>query len=269
MPVRREGLPAVAEPYSIRRLGPTRGPGPRPSGPSDAESPADRARWFVQGGVVTRQTEGMDMTRVGLTLLILLGTGGAPGEARAQRLSLAPEIGIYIPTEKLVDATNGTVGEMEAGLSLGARLGLRFGDRIGIHVSGAYVPTTFALDPAGGEPERHDARLFNGTGQAVVFLLPPQSMLSVFLNGGIGVVSRGGVAFTGAAETTNVTGVAGAGATVRLGRIALSAGAELFAYKASYEAGGVSSSELSQRDIQIRLGLGFPLRGGGMVGKRP
>jgi len=61
------------------------------------------------------------MTRVGLMLLILLGTGGAPGEARAQRLRLAPEIGIYIPTENLVDATKGTVGEMEAGLSLGAR----------------------------------------------------------------------------------------------------------------------------------------------------
>lgn len=200
-----------------------------------------------------------------LALTVALATAFVPVKAAAQRLSLAPEIGVYIPTEKLVDATNGTVGEMEAGLSLGARLGLRFGDRIGLSVSGAYVPTTFALDPAGGQPERRDARLFNGAGQVVIHLLPPSGMLSVFLNGGVGVISRGGVAFTNAAENTNVTGVAGAGASVRLGGIALSAGAELFSYKARYEPGGISSSELSQRDIQIRLGLGLPF-GGGMLG---
>jgi hypothetical protein len=199
-------------------------------------------------------------------LTVALATAFLPVKAAAQRFSLAPEIGVYIPTEKLVDAASGTVGELEAGLSLGARLGLRFGNRIGLSVSGAYVPTTFALDPAGGEPERRDAHLFNGTGQVVVHLLSPSGMLAVFVNGGVGVISRGGVAFTDAAETTNVTGVAGAGASVRLGGIGLSAGAELFSYKARYEPGGVSDSELSQRDIQIRLGLGIPFGAGGMRG---
>jgi hypothetical protein len=201
-----------------------------------------------------------------LALTVALATAFLPVQVAAQRFSLAPEIGFYIPTEKLVDAASGTVGELEAGLSLGVRLGLRFGDRIGLSVGGAYVPTTFALDPAGGEPERRDARLFNGTGQVVVHLLPPRGMLSIFLNGGVGVISRGGVAFTNAAETTNVSGVAGAGASVRLGGIALNAGAEVFSYKARYEPGGLSSSELSQRDIQIRLGLGIPFGGGGMTG---
>jgi hypothetical protein len=202
-----------------------------------------------------------------LVLTVALATAFLPASAATQSFSLAPEIGFYVPTEKLVNAANGTVGELEAGLSLGARLGLRFGDRIGLSVSGAYVPTTFALDPAGGEPERRDARLFNGTGQVVVHLLRPGGMLSIFLNGGVGVISRGGVAFTDAAESTNVSGVAGAGAAVRLGGIALSAGAEVFSYTARYEPGGVSSSELSQRDIQIRLGVGFPVGGrGGMLG---
>jgi len=62
--------------------------------------------------------------------------------AAAQRFSLAPEIGVYIPTEKLIDASNGTVGELEGGFSLGARIGLWVGDRIGLNVSGACVPTT-------------------------------------------------------------------------------------------------------------------------------
>lgn len=205
------------------------------------------------------------MTRA-LVLALLLALVLLPSPAAAQRFSLAPEIGVYIPTEKLVDASNGTVGELEAGLSLGARAGLWFGDRIGVNLSGTYVPTTFALSPSGGTPEQRDARLFNGTGQLVVFLLPRQSLLSVFLNGGMGLVSRGGVAFTNSAETTNMSGVVGAGATLRLGGLALSAGAELFSYTAEYDAEGLVSSELSQRDIQIRLGLGFPLRGGGRMG---
>jgi len=199
-----------------------------------------------------------------LALVLIFGLHAAP--AAAQRFSLAPELGVYIPTEKLVDATDGTVGELEAGLSLGARLGLRFGDRVGLSVSGAYVPTTFTLSPTGGSPEQHDARLFNGTGQLMVFLLPRRSLFSVFLNGGVGVVSRGGVAFTNAAETTNVTGVVGAGATLRLGGMALSAGAELFSYTAEYDPDGLVSSELSQRDVQIRLGVGIPFGGGGMMG---
>ena len=73
-------------------------------------------------------------------------------------------------------------------------------------------PTTFALSPARGSPERTDARLFNGSGQLAVFLLPRRSLVSLFLSGGVGVISRGGVAFTGSAETTNVSRVFGAGA---------------------------------------------------------
>jgi hypothetical protein len=105
--------------------------------------------------------------------------------------------------------------------------------------------------------------LFNGTGQLVVFLLPRRSILSVFLNGGVGVLSRGGVAFTDAAETTSMSGVLGGGATLRLGGIALSAGAEVFNYTAEYASGGAVTSERSQRDVQIRLGFGIPFGGGG------
>jgi hypothetical protein len=186
--------------------------------------------------------------------------------AAAQRFSFAPEIGVYIPTEKLIDASNGTVGELEAGFSLGARIGLWVGDRIGLNVSGAYVPTTFAFSSSGGPSEQQDAKLFNGAGQLVVFLLPRRSILSVFLTGGVGVVSRGGVAFTDAAETTNLSGVLGAGASVQLGMISLNAGSELFSYAAEYDAGGLVGDRLSQRDIQVRLGFGIPFGGGGMLG---
>ncbi|HEX9563627.1 MAG TPA: hypothetical protein VF981_06640 [Gemmatimonadaceae bacterium] len=203
------------------------------------------------------------LTRL-LTALLLLATAGP--RADAQRLSLAPEIGFYIPTEKLLDAANGNVGEIEAGPSFGLRLALALGSRLSLSVGGSYVPTTFAFRPGGGTPESRDARLFNGAAQLVAFLLPPTGLLSVFVNGGAGVVSRGGVAFTDDADRTDVTGVVGGGATLRLGGMTVTAAADLYSYTAEYAGTTAVSSELRQLDVQLRLGLG--LFGGAMGARR-
>jgi hypothetical protein len=192
-----------------------------------------------------------------------LWTASAP----AQGFSLSPEIGFYIPTEKLIDAAGGEVGEIEAGPSFGLRLGIGLGHRVSLSVGGAYVPTTFAFSPDGGEPEQRDARLFNGVAQVMLYLIPPTSPLSLFVNGGVGVISRGGVAFTDQAETSDLSGVFGGGATVRLGGISLTAGADVFSYTAQYTGTGAVASELKQLDVQLRLGLG--LFGGSLTGFQP
>ncbi len=191
----------------------------------------------------------------------------APLDAAAQRLSLSPEIGFYIPTENLVEIANGTAGELEAGPSFGLRLLLGLGQRVSLSVGGAYVPTTFEFRSSGGPVTEQDARLFTGAGQVVVYLIPPTSPLSLFLNGGVGVVSRGGVAFTDAAEKTDMSGVFGAGATIRLGGLAVTAGADAYSYKAKFEGSSAVESEVTQLDINLRLGLGIPF-GGGAMGKR-
>lgn len=182
---------------------------------------------------------------------------GSPAIAPAQRLSVAPEIGVYIPTELLADAASGTAAELEAGPSFGLRLGVLLGDRVTLSFGGSYVPTTFALRPGGGQPEQRDARLFNGAGQLMLFVLPPTSVLSLFVNGGVGVVSRGGIAFTNESETTNVAGVFGGGAALRLGGVIVTAGADLYRYTAEYHGAAAVASELRQLDVQIRLGLGI------------
>jgi hypothetical protein len=91
-------------------------------------------------------------------------------------------------------------------------------------------------------------------------------MLSVFVNGGAGVVSRGGVAFTDNADRTDVTGVVGGGATLRLGGMSVTAAADVYSYTAEYTGTTAVSSELKQLDIQLRLGLG--LFGGAMGARR-
>jgi len=206
------------------------------------------------------------MSRVPKVALGVLLLAAAGARVEAQRFSIAPEIGFYIPTEKLVDAANGTVGELEAGPSFGLRLGLGLGNRVTLTVGGAYVPTTFALEPGGGQVEQRDARLFTGAAQLMFFLIPPTSPLSVFINGGVGAVSRGGVAFTAEAEKTDVSGIFGGGALLNLGGFALLVGADVFSYTAEYTGTQAVTSEIKQLDVQLRLGLGFGM--GGSLGLR-
>jgi len=196
-----------------------------------------------------------------LAIALLLGTSV---RAEAQKFSFAPQIGFYIPTQQLVEGVQtGTfdTAELEAGPSFGARFGLWFGERFGIDLSGNYVPTTFKLVDNGNEVSSQDAKLFNGAAQAVFFVLPRTSPLSLYLNGGVGVVSRGGVAFTNAANKTDVAGVIGAGAGIKLGGLALTLGADLFAYTAKVEEGVTTESEFKQKDVQLKLGLGIPFGG--------
>lgn len=191
-----------------------------------------------------------------------------PSHAWAQNFSISPEIGFYIPTENLVEIANGTAGELEAGPSFGLRLGMGLGRRVSLSVGGAYVPTTFAVSQSGGPVTERDARLFTGAGMLVLYLIPPSSPLSIFLNGGVGVVSRGGVAFTDDAENTDVSGVFGGGASVRVGGLAITAGADAYSYKAKYQGTTATESELTQLDINLRLGLGVPFGGGSPMGTR-
>lgn len=201
-----------------------------------------RTGWLVAGGMA-----------------LALGSGGT---AQAQRFSLTPQIGLYVPTKAMYDVgTTGDLYQLEAGPSFGARIGLWFGNRIGIDVSGNYVPTTFRLDSATTSLASQSARLFTGAGQVVIFLIPSSSPLSLYVNGGVGVVSRGGVAFTSQAKTTDISGVFGGGVALRLGPIGLHLGSDLFAYKAQYQGSTTTSQELSQLDIQLHLGLGVPFGG--------
>jgi len=180
------------------------------------------------------------------------------GIGAAQRLSLAPQIGFYIPTENLYELASGSsFHQLEAGPSFGARLGIWFGSRFGIEASGAYVPTTFKLTQGTQQIASEDARLFNGSGQVILFLLPRTGLLSLYLSGGVGVVSRGGVAFTNEADNTDIAGVAGAGAGINLGPLALTVGADLFSYSAKYVGTTQISESLKQRDIQLKLGLAY------------
>ena len=88
--------------------------------------------------------------------------------AAAQRLTLSPTIGVYIPTSELVKAANGQEFKQEIALSVGGRLGLNFGPRFGVVTSVAYVPSNLRFTFNDTETKT-DANLLFGTARATVY----------------------------------------------------------------------------------------------------
>jgi hypothetical protein len=94
--------------------------------------------------------------------------------ALAQRLTLPPTIGVYIPTSELVKAANGEEFKQEIALSVGGRLGLNFSPRFGVVTSVAYVPSNLRFTFNDTETKT-DANLLFGTARATVYVIPTTS----------------------------------------------------------------------------------------------
>ncbi len=182
--------------------------------------------------------------------------GAAP--AQAQKLSLAPTVGVYIPTTELVKAINGQSFKQEVGIALGGRLGLAFSRRLGFQATGSYVPSNlhFTFE---GTTQTTDASLFFGAGKLSFFLLPPTSPVSFQLNGGVALVKRSGTAYKDLKDKSSVGGTVGAQLGLRLGPLPLQFAAETYLYKQHID--GLTSAtgeSASQKDIQLSIGFGFP-----------
>ena len=115
----------------------------------------------------------------------------APASAEAQRVSLSPMIGVYIPTTELVKAAEGEEFKQEVALSVGGRLGVTLSPRFGIETSVSYVPSNlrFTFDQT---ETTTDANLLLGTVRASFHAIPMTSPVWVTLNGGASLIRRGG-----------------------------------------------------------------------------
>lgn len=221
---------------------------------------------------MTRHVSSPARVLAGMAGLILLGAG----PIRAQKISLAPTIGIYAPTTELVHSlVNGgdTIAfKQQVGLALGGRLGLWFGNRFGITVTGSFVPSKLqaTVTQAGVSTEdQNKSDLWFGTGRVNLWLLPPTGFLSLGVNGGVGVVGRGkttiddpnnpGSTITDPSRS-DLGGVVGATVGIRLGGLGVFVSADDYIYHPSvFEQLGAKPK--TQNDIQISFGLGIPLGG--------
>src|SRR5262245_45881127 len=89
------------------------------------------AHWTRSLTMFTRFTLGPGMLAVATLVL-------AAAPAEAQRVSLSPTIGVYIPTSELVKAAEGQEFKQEVALSVGGRLGVTLSPRFGVETSVSY-----------------------------------------------------------------------------------------------------------------------------------
>jgi hypothetical protein len=179
--------------------------------------------------------------------------------AEAQRVSLSPMIGVYIPTSELAKAAEGEEFKQEVALSVGGRLGVTISPRFGIETSVSYVPSNlrFTFDQT---ETTTDANLVLGTIRATFHAIPITSPVWLTLNGGVSMIRRGGDAYADAEDKSDVGGVVGATVGFRLGSMLnFYVAAEDYIYGTRVEGSGLGDKSRTQNDVQLAFGFGFPV----------
>jgi hypothetical protein len=199
-------------------------------------------------------------------VLVVAGTN----PLAAQRISIAPNIGVYIPTTELVKAASGQDFKQEISLTFGGRMGIALSDRLGMEFTGAYAPGNLKITQSGFSDQSQDANIFTGSGRISYQLVPFSSPVAFVVTGGVGVVNRSGDFYASATNKTDIGGTVGASARFRLGRLLrLQVSAEDYIYKPRAEIPGFSPSDTkkTQNDVHLSFGIGIPLLGLGQSGQ--
>lgn len=199
----------------------------------------------------------------------LLAQVGAP--AAKKGVSITPYIGVNIPTADLYTLGSGTTAQntrIAVGLTFGGRLGIGLGNRFGIEGDVGYSPGSvdFETGTGGTTTFNQDVRILSGSGRATFYLIPRTSPFWIGVSGGVAAVRHTFKAGTAGSPNvtpgTNVGGVLGASAGIRIGRLlAIHIGAEDYLYSASFDVNGAKTAEKKQHDIRITGGVRVPFLG--------
>jgi hypothetical protein len=194
------------------------------------------------------------------TLAVALATTSLPAVATAQKVSLSPTIGVYIPTSELLKAANGEEFKQEVGLAVGGRLGVDFSPRFGVLTTVSYVPSDLKVDLATGQQVKDKANLLFGSARATFYVLPVTSPVWFSLSGGASYVRRSGDAYANAQDKDDIGGVAGATLGFHLGSaLALYVAADDYIYGTQIDQTTLTADKVTQNDVHLTVGLGFPL----------
>ena len=181
--------------------------------------------------------------------------------ADAQQVSIAPAVGVYIPTTDLIQAAGGRVStKQQVSVTVGGRLGVTISPRVGLAVTGDYAPSNLRFDLEGNQ-STEDANILTGGARLNVYVIPATSPVSVLLSGGVGVIHRSGDAYAGVEDKTDVGPTGGMSLHIRLGSVV---GFQINAEDYIYKPGLVQSettARKTQHDIHLSAGIEIPLFG--------
>jgi hypothetical protein len=196
---------------------------------------------------------------------------GSPAEATG--FALTPYLGVLIPTAALLNipkngaAPSGAPLKLSAAITVGARLGIGLGERIAIDVDVGYSPGSLEFDSTGAKANQ-DVKVLSGSGRLTLYAIPRTSPVWLGVSAGVAGVrhtfsqNATSAAGSGVQDGTNVGGVFGASAGIRLGQLlALNFGAEDYLYSATFDVNGAKTSERKQHDIHLTAGVRVPFLG--------
>ena len=192
--------------------------------------------------------------------LVILALAAVSNPAAAQRVSISPTVGVYIPTSELVKAANGESFKQEVALAVGGRLGLNISPRFGILTTVTYVPSDLKLDLATGQQVKDNANLLFGSARATFYVLPVTSPVWFSLSGGASYIRRGGDAYRDASDKDDIGGVAGATLGFRLGSLlSFYVAADDYIYGTRIDETILEADKKTQNDVHLAVGFGIPL----------
>ncbi|HZI74494.1 MAG TPA: hypothetical protein VFD73_10865 [Gemmatimonadales bacterium] len=178
----------------------------------------------------------------------------------AQRVSLSPTIGVYIPTTELVKAANGQEFKQEIALAVGGRLGLNFTPRLGLVTSVTYVPSDLKFNLNGQTQSKDKANLLFGTARATYYVLPTSAPVWLNINAGGSLVRRSGEAFDSLKDKTDLGGVVGTAVGLNLGGfLSFYVAADDYIYGTTFVDASSLEEKKTQNDVQLSVGFGVPL----------
>lgn len=187
----------------------------------------------------------------------------------AQRISIAPNIGVYIPTTELVKAASGEEFKQEISITLGGRLGIFFSQRLGVEFTGDYAPSSLKVTST-GLGTKEDANIFTGSGRVIFQVIPFTKPVAFLVSGGVGVINRSGDFYKDVEKRTDVGGTFGASLRFRVGKLLrIQLNAEDYVYKPKADIPGFAATDenKTQNDIHLSVGLGIPFLGLGQQGQ--
>jgi len=191
-------------------------------------------------------------------------------QAQGGSFSLSPYVGVVMPTADLLTLSKGTGTGTESlklstAITVGGRLGIMFNSRIGFLADVGYSPGSLNFDST-GVTANTDVTTTSGVGKLVLYLIPSTSPVWLNVSGGGGAIrhsfKNAAGTLSGLKDGTNIGGVIGAGAGIRLGQfVALTGSVEDYLYDASFDNSGTKTSEKKQHDVRITGGIRFPILG--------
>ena len=145
--------------------------------------------------------------------------GPGTSDLSAQTVLLRPHAGLNLPTR--ISFRNGMLQvRQKIGVTVGARLTLRFTPRFDVTTGVSYSPGYAIIRGAGERIEvGAGSHALSATTGARYWLLPPPRQLSWEVHTGLGVAFGGQPAYADLFESSTVNGVIGTALSYRIGRI--------------------------------------------------